>query len=164
MTWATERRCRSWLTVAAVATAVVMAASMLRDARVTRQAPRVYVGVAIARGAVFTSYARDSTGAMAKTPHWRLDSSAVWGTPRLVLTPKWQSGAVPVAGPSWNLTLPLWPVALGLSGVAGWLWRRRLSRPEHLCRECRYDLRGSVGPACPECGADRAGHKVASIQ
>lgn len=51
-----------------------------------------------------------------------------------------------------SLKLPLWlpaaPVLLILALVAFIRWR---IRPGH-CRGCGYDLRGTPGPVCPECG------------
>jgi hypothetical protein len=51
-----------------------------------------------------------------------------------------------------SLKLPLWmpaaPVLLILAVIAFIRWR---IRPGH-CRGCGYDLRGTPGPVCPECG------------
>ncbi len=46
------------------------------------------------------------------------------------------------------LLLAAMPLALKL---ARWLAAQR-KRQAGLCPKCRYDLRGSPGPACPECG------------
>lgn len=59
-------------------------------------------------------------------------------------------------GPTYrSLKIPLWmppaPVLLVLGLVV--LIRRRVP-PGH-CRGCRYDLRGTTGPVCPECGRAR---------
>jgi hypothetical protein len=58
-----------------------------------------------------------------------------------------------------NLILPAIPcVILALrwaSVTADRLERQRRAKRSHLCPACSYDLRGSPGPTCPECGAAR---------
>lgn len=52
---------------------------------------------------------------------------------------------------------PMWVVAV-LAAVVPTLWltrrRRRHDEEDALCGACGYDLRGTAGDACPECGAD----------
>lgn len=49
--------------------------------------------------------------------------------------------------------VPLWPWALGLTGVSVWLWcRMRRTVPVGCCARCGYDLKGFRGDRCPECG------------
>lgn len=51
-----------------------------------------------------------------------------------------------------------WTPIVALLGIALWLDARGVGAPalEHECEQCRYDLRGSRGSRCPECGASRA--------
>jgi hypothetical protein len=53
----------------------------------------------------------------------------------------------------------LWAWAVFAAPPAGvMLWRRlRRKPPEFACRGCGYDLRGSAGGVCPECGGARGG-------
>ena len=61
---------------------------------------------------------------------------------------EWPSGRT--AG--WLLGVPKWqPLLLFAIAPAGWVFLR-LRRHTGLCRRCGYDLRGTSGPACPECG------------
>jgi hypothetical protein len=58
-----------------------------------------------------------------------------------------------------SIALPLWLLS-GLFAITpvAWLIRRRLGRPRAgLCAACGYDLRGTPGSECPECGVERAG-------
>ncbi|MEM9916168.1 MAG: hypothetical protein AAF911_14530 [Planctomycetota bacterium] len=68
-------------------------------------------------------------------------------------------------GPSLDINVPLLvgPIVVaagaGLGGKLGWIYGIKargdwlLSRyPRGFCRYCRYDLRGSRGDRCPECG------------
>ena len=57
------------------------------------------------------------------------------------------------------MVTPCWPLVIlfgaypALAFVRGpvWRWRRR---KHGLCLKCGYDLRGSPGPRCPECGTE----------
>ena len=83
----------------------------------------------------------------------------------------WGAGAVggwsaPITGPAgvegrtWEVTLPLWPVAV-LSAAPPLLWATRLVQRRRAqarlrrgqCPRCGYDLRATPG-RCPECGTE----------
>ena len=52
------------------------------------------------------------------------------------------------------LYVPLWPwVILFGGGAAAIWWRTRRTFPAGHCAACGYDLRGTPGAACPECGS-----------
>lgn len=53
----------------------------------------------------------------------------------------------------WRLTIPLWVPLLIVAAPAAVAARRR---PLGGCRRCGYDLRGTPGAVCPECGKERA--------
>jgi hypothetical protein len=68
-------------------------------------------------------------------------------------TKGWTYSWTTVAFPLWlpTLVFGVWP------GVWLVFWvRRRRWRRAGCCRECGYDLRGSPGPRCPECGREMA--------
>ena len=50
--------------------------------------------------------------------------------------------------------VPLWPWAVGLTGIFSLLWWRLPH--QHItpgtCEHCGYDVRGLLGNVCPECG------------
>jgi hypothetical protein len=54
---------------------------------------------------------------------------------------------------AFGIFVPLWPFGLAAALTAILLYRRRRALPEHHCLSCGYDLHGSPGPRCPECGA-----------
>jgi hypothetical protein len=52
----------------------------------------------------------------------------------------------------WYVVLPLW-IPMVLFGAGVWFGRKRRGwRGEGVCRACGYDMRGSAGRVCPECG------------
>jgi hypothetical protein len=96
-----------------------------------------------------------------------IDVSRGWNVahPRNAEIAGWRGyGAVLPYGPIWS------GIALNASLVAGPLlamtsfplirrsWRRRRGR----CETCNYDLAGSVGPLCPECGHE-LGHQSSTL-
>ncbi len=56
----------------------------------------------------------------------------------------------------WAISIPLWMPTASFGGLTWYLWlpyrRRRLREQRGLCAACGYNLRGSPGPRCPECG------------
>lgn len=52
-----------------------------------------------------------------------------------------------------HFDLALWPFFLLVAAPIAYVWWRDRPPPPGHCRICRYDLRGVVGPVCPECGA-----------
>jgi hypothetical protein len=148
----TEQR-RRWGTAALALTgAAMLVLSVWFEVGGSRTTPRRGIGASLGGGALVIS--TETSG------YDRRDRPATWdgfagrlGRPRLALLPERRSGR------HWNgttftfLTVPLWPAALVLAAPSAWFWLKRRLRPKHACRRCGYDLRGSVGPACPECGA-----------
>jgi hypothetical protein len=70
-------------------------------------------------------------------------------------------GLIPTLIVTWLIAQ--WSVALYRSCIYGTpfvfrLWENRISRRRRLglCEQCGYDLRGSAGRGCPECGCKRA--------
>lgn len=52
--------------------------------------------------------------------------------------------------------------ASGVFPVMSWVARRRY-RAAWQCKRCGYDLRGSAGARCPECGAEEARSTVVAV-
>ena len=62
----------------------------------------------------------------------------------------WYTLAIPPwAAPSAFILFAAYPT---MAFIRGPLRRRRRRRKRGLCLKCGYDLRGSPGPRCPECG------------
>lgn len=67
----------------------------------------------------------------------------------------------PPTGETWSGTEVVFPVWLPVVIFGLWpllaiyLWLRRRRYPEGCCNVCGYDLRGTIGGTCPECGARR---------
>jgi len=66
-----------------------------------------------------------------------------WDMPHAAALGSWRGGRVHV---------PLWTLFLLSIAVALYVWYRRLPVRRGHCASCGYDLRGSPGPRCPECG------------
>jgi hypothetical protein len=69
--------------------------------------------------------------------------------------------AFSASGPTaWMVRAPLWSVlGVASSPLLLWLgarWHGWRGTKPGMCRACGYDLRGSEGKSCPECGAERA--------
>jgi hypothetical protein len=71
------------------------------------------------------------------------------------------SWVVFIVFPAWFLLLVslLWPLG---ACMIGWIRRvqRSSRRKHHQCVRCGYDLRGSPGPRCPECGSENGDRNV----
>lgn len=106
------------------------------------------------------SYALQAPGSVATTPAvvvsgarlpdaLGLDGRAAGEPVVLPLSPMWLGFAVDSAvfWAVWLGLATLWPVTLGR-----WLSRSRRRRVRGLCPACGYDLGGSFGGGCPECG------------
>ena len=57
------------------------------------------------------------------------------------------------ASTTWTLEVGLWPFVIVAGLPLAWGWVRWIP-PGH-CKKCGYDLRGSPGTCCPECGTAR---------
>jgi hypothetical protein len=67
--------------------------------------------------------------------------------------------------PQWQIIMPMWPPIVVLSGITWLCWRGRVRRPsEHRCTKCGYDLTGTRGAVCPECGTASEPGKTGSVR
>jgi hypothetical protein len=72
--------------------------------------------------------------------------------------PLWRP-AFAIHGQDWNLTVPLWIIALATGMLSAILWPRRLKLRKGICQNCGYDLTGNASGICPECGTPCEVHK-----
>jgi len=105
-------------------------------------------------------------------PYWRLalgptliTATLLWAASRSwipvagcaagVVVTAYQSDAWWRDNAEWWISVP-WNVAV-MVGLVWWaVLARRAIRPEGHCVTCGYDLRGTVGSVCPECGGGGA--------
>jgi len=80
----------------------------------------------------------------AYTPLWSSErAKGWWASPTWLPVIHWGHIMVPV----------FYLAALAALPPAGvWVWRRFAHIPPGCCKICRYDLRGTFGVCCPECG------------
>jgi hypothetical protein len=134
---------------------VVQVLSCLVTAGVVVDVPGVklnYAAVAIAWGHAEIQLA-DFHGPSTRTHAWL--------QPMLMLPPWVIPRAYGASGISYSLILPVWTwfipwmAALAVRDRS-WIIRRGRRRARARCTECGYDLAGSAGGVCPECGASTA--------
>lgn len=117
-----------------------------------------------------------STGTIVREPkYWIVKNSQGYANillgPRSVWRPSTSAASMGVgsgSGPLFKLNalfVPLWSLALLVSGSAGFLWwrRRSIQVPGH-CDKCGYNLEGLASEKCPECGTPRAGYVTRVIR
>jgi hypothetical protein len=140
-----------------VAAAVLLGAVLCcKEGLFVRYSRTAYVeyNASLVRGAVHVTYAdRRPISALSRPPElgWRVKLDAAFGSPVVEWLPDWNFASGGLT-PAWFVRVPLWTPLLLLAGPAAWMWWRHLSRPMHACAACGYDLRGSTGGVCPECG------------
>jgi hypothetical protein len=85
-------------------------------------------------------------------PSGGLDETLPYGPSDVMPLVPWLDGS-----PYDALIVPWWFIALAAGGYPlyrAWRWTRAMYRRRHgHCAACGYDLRGSSGSVCPECGA-----------
>jgi len=161
-------RLRWWLWVAGAAYVGVYAASARWGVTVS---PNQRLGAGVVAGAVVLE---DRWGSSTPPPAGRSfrttpQHSLLYGfSHRFTLTwwPRFheEAGAAPVfrIGPApavlppaaryRSIKVPLWMLAAPLVLGVAWVALRRWRTPPGHCRGCGYDLRGTPGSVCPECG------------
>lgn len=156
----TRHRVRWMLTGAGAGLLVVGAASCVWGVWVHHEdgAYREH-GFSVVRATVYATYsdrsARASLMSRLARPGWRWEVRRASGSPVVNLGAAFEHASAPI--PGWAIRVPLWIPLVGVGVPCGWLWWRHLRRPEHECEACGYDLRGTRGATCPECGRTSAG-------
>lgn len=93
-----------------------------------------------------------------RVPHWLLISLPLWLIPARRLIARWPDveEAVLAVAPAANFWVT-WIVLVTIVGTLAMpcLLRFTHAADDELCRGCGYDLRGSPGLNCPECGRRR---------
>jgi hypothetical protein len=149
----TRHRVRWGLTIAATCVLAVGAASCVWGVWVQHDDGNYReFGISLVRATVYTTYSdRSAPSRMSRLPRqgWRWAAKRAAGSPVVNFPASFQQQAAP---PSWAVRAPLWIPLLTLAAPAGWMWWKHAKRSLHACEQCGYDLSGTPGRACPECG------------